>query len=952
MVAPRPQDGVDVTAVTASITLDPATLEIDASATLEVAHPGALPTLTLGLDDVLDVVAVRLNGQPAAFERVGDAVSVALAGSGTESVVEIQYRGTPDAGVYADDAAGQRVVYTDGWPDRTAGWLPAVHHPSDDATLDLTLSVPAAFEVVASGRQVTDAVADGRRTARFVLSSPAPPYTWAWAVADFEAVEQDGVVPVRHSLLAADRGLADRLARTPQILATLAELLGPYPYDTYATVQVPMAYAGMENAAAPFLRAELYDQVADGRTPIEEVNVHEIVHQWWGNAVVPADWRDLWIAEGAATYLTTEVYDRLDGPDAGRNFRTLMSRQIGAADAARRLAPASYDDPADVLTPTVYQKGGAVYHLLRLTLGDAVFFDALRAVQRDFADRPLSTDAFRRALEASSGRDLGPLFDRWVTGEGLPVLKTRWDRDTRTLAWEIVGDDGTLDGVGFELYVRQGDASWFVPATDGVFTPSGTDRPTVEPVGVLLTVEDYSVASPTPWRRRLRGVADNSDNSARWQPTPPGERRPTSHVPRPTLVISLFLADIDGCLSEPYQPFRLDGFRQLREWGANSDPRFPRVGICSGRAYAYVEAVAQALALQAPALFESGGGRFDLDAARITWNPALTPSVEADLADCRAFLVSEVVTQSPTVSFDYGKRSQAGIVGPVPGECETFLPQVQAFVADRPGLVAYHTPYSVDVVPQALTKVEALRWLAASDGLTMGEIAFIGDTNGDAPAIAACGFGAAPANGAADRARRRRPGDAVADAGRRPRGVPRLPPAQRRRPIIVREGAFLWTPGRSELPVPLVTARDLPIPSPRPPPTMLRLLAALVLVLSIPASAQADAESPDPTAEFGRARRRLRRRCRSGVLRLLAPGDGARSPLRDRRARRRRLRIRDGVRVLAEDGGLRADGFVHGWRLVQAGDERGYVRAAALSNLWIRVDKSPTACSTSTAAPS
>ena len=216
-------------------------------------------------------------------------------------------------------------------------------------------------------------------------------------------------------------------------------------------------------------------------------------------------------------------------------------------------------------------------------------------------------------------------------------------------------------------------------------------------------------------------------------------------------MIKLFLADIDGCLSEPYRPFGLDGFRQLRDWGerAETDPRYPRIGLCSGRSYAYVEATAQALALRAPALFESGGGRFDLETARITWNPALTPDVERALDACRAFMVSEVVPRSPTVSFDYGKRSQAGIVGPVPGECETFLPEIQAALAGHPGLIAYHTPYSVDVVPQALTKVEALRWLAASDGLAMDEIAFIGDTNGDAPAIVACGFGIAPSNGSA-----------------------------------------------------------------------------------------------------------------------------------------------------------------------------------------------------------
>ena len=50
------------------------------------------------------------------------------------------------------------------------------------------------------------------------------------------------------------------------------------------------------------------------------------------------------------------------------------------------------------------------------------------------------------------------------------------------------------------------------------------------------------------------------------------------------------------------------------------------------------------------------------------------------------------------------------------------------------------------------------------------------------------------------------------------------------------------------------------------------------------------------------------------------------------------LALRDGVRVLDEGEG--ADGGGAGWRLVQAGAVRGYVRAEALSNVWVRVDKS------------
>lgn len=486
--APPPQAGVDVRAVRAELRLDPEPMRLSGRVALTVGHPDTLRSLALGLDDAMEVRTARVDGQPVLFWREGDALMLPLAG-GDASTVEVVYRGVPAAGVYRGEAAGQTVVYTDGWPDRTAGWLPTVHHPSDPARLDLTLVVPEAFEVVASGAAVLDSVGGGWRHARFVLPADAPAYTFAFAVGDFTVAEQDGLVPVRHALLAADAHLAGRLDRTPEVLAALTDLLGPYPYATYATVQVPMGYAGMENAAAPFLRADLYAAEAAGRNPIEEVNVHEAVHQWWGNAVVPADWRDLWLSEGPATYLTTEVYRRLDGDDAARRHLTLMARGIDGADAARPLVLAAYDDPQDVLSSTVYNKGGAVMHLLRLTLGDGVFWPALRAVQADFSDRPLSTEAFQASLEAASGRDLDALFQRWVYGEGVPTLRTRWDRASRTLAWEVEGDGGTLSGVPFELYVRQGDDSWFVPATDGVFSPPGDRRPEVEPVGILLDVE-------------------------------------------------------------------------------------------------------------------------------------------------------------------------------------------------------------------------------------------------------------------------------------------------------------------------------------------------------------------------------------------------------------------------------------------------------------------------------
>lgn len=217
-------------------------------------------------------------------------------------------------------------------------------------------------------------------------------------------------------------------------------------------------------------------------------------------------------------------------------------------------------------------------------------------------------------------------------------------------------------------------------------------------------------------------------------------------------LVKLFLADIDGCLAAPYEPYDLDGFLTLKTLAhrAGSDPTVPHLGICSGRSYAYVEAVAQALDLRGPALFESGGGRFDLSAARIRWSPALTPEVESQLHAVRDFFHTEVMP-STGLSFDYGKRAQAGVVSTDEDEVVHWSAVVDRHVrAHYPDLAVHPTAVSIDVVPYALTKRVAMEVVAEQEGLRLDELAFIGDTGGDIGALEVVGVSFAPENAQAE----------------------------------------------------------------------------------------------------------------------------------------------------------------------------------------------------------
>lgn len=138
---------------------------------------------------------------------------------------------------------------------------------------------------------------------------------------------------------------------------------------------------------------------------------------------------------------------------------------------------------------------------------------------------------------------------------------------------------------------------------------------------------------------------------------------------------------------------------------------------------------------------------FDPVAARTTWNPTFTREVDAQVQEVRTWMLETLCRPETTISLDYNKRTQAGIVSPNVEEIEAHVPEVQAFVADTaPGLHVFATHVSIDVLPAGITKRQGLEWLSRRLDVPMGDIAYIGDTRGDLPALDEVGVSFAPAN--------------------------------------------------------------------------------------------------------------------------------------------------------------------------------------------------------------
>jgi aminopeptidase N len=174
--------------------------------------------------------------------------------------------------------------------------------------------------------------------------------------------------------------------------------------------------------------------VGDRNTRWRNVVIHEIAHQWFGNAVTERDWNDVWLSEGFATYFTLLFIEHAYGRDEfvdglRRSRQEVLDFYAKAPDY--RVVHENLDDMSRVTTRMTYEKGAWTLHMLRQRLGDDRFWAGIRTYYQRFKNATASTSDFRQAMETASGDDLEPFFEQWLYRGGVPRLSGTWSWDER-----------------------------------------------------------------------------------------------------------------------------------------------------------------------------------------------------------------------------------------------------------------------------------------------------------------------------------------------------------------------------------------------------------------------------------------------------------------------------------------------------------------------------------------
>lgn len=383
----------------------------------------------------MKVLSVKENELETPFTHENNSLLISTK-KGVESNVmmyEITFTGIPQDGlVIGQNKYKSRTVFADNWPNRAHNWFACVDHPSDKAAVHYTVTAPKHYDCVANGRLIQKRAKNQNQNS-FIFDSdillPTKVMVIGLAKLKFQNIEFPDL-KVISAVYPEDeaKGFHDmQSAKYP--LEFFIEQIGPYPFEELYNVQSTTRFGGMENAGCIF-----YDEHAiTGEGTMDNLIAHEIAHQWFGNSVTEANWEDLWLSEGFATYFTNLVIEN-------RHGRSEMNKQL--INDRRKIIGFSKvgilpvvdtisTDLMNLLNPNSYQKGAWFLHMLRYKVGDEAFWNGIRNYYSEYKYKNASTEDFMRSMQISTKTPLESFFNQWLRTAGHPVLKAKLTKKNR-----------------------------------------------------------------------------------------------------------------------------------------------------------------------------------------------------------------------------------------------------------------------------------------------------------------------------------------------------------------------------------------------------------------------------------------------------------------------------------------------------------------------------------------
>jgi aminopeptidase N len=392
--------------------------------TIDAVSNADLDRVTLDLAH-LEVEKVSINGAALGkYTTRGHRLVLNLReplAAGDAFTISVRYHGKPRPLVekHHGDAGWEELadgVIVAGQPHGAPTWFPCNDRPDDKAPYAITVTAHPDYTVVANGTLVDRRRRGSTVTWAYEQDQPLATYLATVQIGRYELRELESDVPMQAAVPAdAGPGFEDAFGRQGEMMDVFSELFGPYPFSAYAVVvtaddlEIPLESQGLSTFGRNFLTDD-WDAV--------RLVAHELAHQWFGNSLTLAEWRDIWLHEGFACYAEWLWSERSGGDSADVHARAHHER---LADLDQDLL-LSDPGPELMFDDRVYKRGALTLHALRLSLGDDAFFDLLRAWVGEHSGGSVTTADFVGLVSDRAETDLSDLLAEWLDETPLPDL--------------------------------------------------------------------------------------------------------------------------------------------------------------------------------------------------------------------------------------------------------------------------------------------------------------------------------------------------------------------------------------------------------------------------------------------------------------------------------------------------------------------------------------------------
>ncbi|MCK6439991.1 MAG: M1 family metallopeptidase, partial [Planctomycetes bacterium] len=409
-------------------------------------------TLKLNAIEFHDVKVVDVDGNALTFAYDGDTITVHWKKAfkkGEERKLAVSYHvDRPASGLFFSKPDKEYpklawYVATDHETERARYWLPCIDLPNVRTTLEFRLTADKRFTILANGKLMGEKEnKNGTKTAHWKLEQRCPSYLVCFAIGDFVRYD-DGEFegrPVAYftskEFTAAD--LKRSFGTTKKILAWMTKRLKMgFPFPKYYQFALPFWGGAMENISlVSWDDSFVLDETSalEWASLVDAINVHEMAHSYFGDAVVCRDYAHAWLKESWATYMETcWLEDEVSRDEQTYELYLKAHGYFAEADGvyARAIVTREFKSSWEMYDRHLYPGGACRLHTLRNELGDEVFWSAVSDYLHRYDGKVVETEDFRRVMEEHSGRSLVKFFDQWFYRPGYPNIKVTFEYDTK-----------------------------------------------------------------------------------------------------------------------------------------------------------------------------------------------------------------------------------------------------------------------------------------------------------------------------------------------------------------------------------------------------------------------------------------------------------------------------------------------------------------------------------------